>query len=187
MSNKKTFNLIIGLMLLVVGVIFILCGVFSNLIDILLGVACCVAAVAIATKSLITNKKLLNGSVVGSAALLAVGIALFVLQNIGGFVQFALDIALMAVGLVILIDTIIWFVKKRNLAINIVELVIAVALITIGIISVIPSVDVGSLVFYFSGAVLCFAGIVVIIASLVNFKKYTNPQNQAPAKKTNKK
>ena len=183
MSNKKTFNLIIGLMLLVVGVIFILCGVYSNLIDILLGVACCVAAIAVATKSLITNKKLLSGPVIGSAALLAVGIALFVLQNIGGFVQFALDIALMAIGLVILIDTIIWFVKKRNLAINIVELVIAVALITIGIISVIPGIDVGSLVFYFSGAVLCLAGIVVVIASLINFNKYTNPQNQAPAKK----
>lgn len=190
MSKQKAFNLIVGAMLLAVGVILILCGVYPNIIDILLGVACCVAAVALTIKSLIHVKKALTVQILIAAVLLAAGIALFLNANIGAFIQTILNIALITVGTVILIDTIVHFVKKRALAVNIIELIFAVALITIGIVALIPNVNIGGLIFYFSGAVICFAGLVAIIASLINFKKYLKAEpetsNQQP-KKSNKK
>ena len=172
--SKKKLNLIIGSLLVAIGIILILCGAFPNIIDYLVGGACCAAAVAFVVRSLISTRKVLTAQILVAAVLLAAGIALFVLgSGVGIIVLTILNYSLITVGVLLLIDTIVYFVKKRQLAINIVELVIAVALLVIGIITVIPETNnVPGLVFYFSGAVVIFAGIVVICASLINFSKY---------------
>lgn len=181
MTKQKTLNIVVGVLLLVVGVLFILCGKFSNIIDILLGVACCVGAVVLTAKGLVSNKKILGATVILAAALLALGITLFIFESIGAFITYVLNVALITVGTVILADTIFHFIKKRNTAINVVELIIAIALITVGVVAL--CVEVNGLVFYFSGAVICFAGLIVLIASLINFKKYTAVE-QKPSNST---
>ena len=177
-QEKKTFNLIIGIALVLVGILFVLCGKFADLIDYLLGGACCVGAIALGAKTIVTKKKVLVGPVIIAGIILAAGITLFAYPGaIGSTIQTIINIALITVGAIILVDTIIHFVKKRSTAINIVELFIAAALITVGVVALCVS-GIDGLVFYFSGAVIIFAGIIVIIASLIDFKKYQKAQNQ---------
>jgi hypothetical protein len=192
MSDKKTFNVIIGAALILVGVLLILCGAIPTIIDILLGVACLVASIAIVVKTLITKKRILVLPNIFAAIILAIGITLFIAEGMfGSIILTILNFSLITVGAVMLADTIYHFVKKRNLAINIVEIVIAVALIVVGIIAVIPDMGAGALVFYFAGSIITLGGIVVVIASLIDFKKYqqveSKPAPKAVSSKSTKK
>ena len=182
--SKKKLNLIIGILLVAVGIILILCGAFPHIIDYLLGGACCAAAIAFVIKSVIATKKVLTAQIFAAAILLAAGITLFVLNSgISVIVLTVLNYSLLTVGVVILIDTIIHFVKKRKLVINVVELVMAIVLLTIGIVAVIPETIAQGIIFYFSGAVVILAGLVVVCASLINFSKYAEiPSEPSKAK-----
>ena len=175
--NKKTYNLIIGIGLLVIGVILILCGAFGEIIEILLGIVCLIAALTIAIKSIITKKKILQLPVVLSAVLICAGVVCFISGGMFAvMLETLINYSLIAIGGVMLIDTIFHFIKKRSLAANIVELVLAAALVTVGALALVYAYEISGLVFYFTGALIILAGIVVIIASVVDFNKYLKPR-----------
>ena len=180
MNENKKFNVIIAGALLVVGVMIILCGAFPEIIDILLGVACLIAAVGVAIKAIITKKKVLQLPILLSAVLVAGAIVFFIQKtNVGDFVIELFDWILLIVGAILLADTIYNFFKRKNTAANVAESILAVAVLGVGIAAVVleygnENNNSQGLVFYFSGAVIILASIIIFAASLINFNKYLN-------------
>jgi hypothetical protein len=180
MNENKKFNVIIAGALLVVGVMIILCGAFPEIIDILLGVACLIAAIGVAIKAIITKKKVLQLPILLSAVLVAGAIVFFIgKNNVGGLIIELFDWILLIVGAILLADTIYNFFKRKNTAANVAESILAVAVLGVGIAAVVleyGNVNNNSqgLVFYFSGAVIILASIIIFAASLINFNKYLN-------------
>ena len=182
MNENKKFNVIIAGALLVVGVMIILCGAFPGIIDILLGVACLIAAIGVAIKAIITKKKLLQVPILLSAVLIAAAIVFFIQKHdVGGLVIELFDWILLIVGAILLADTIYHFFTRKNMAANVAEGILAVAVLGVGIAAVVLEYgNVGNnadgLVFYFSGAIIILASIIIFAASLINFNKYLNAQ-----------
>ena len=180
MNENKKFNVIIAGALLVVGVMIILCGAFPEIIDILLGVACLIAAVGVAIKAIITKKKVLQLPILLSAVLVAGAIVFFIgKHDVGGLIIELFDWILLIVGAILLADTIYNFFKRKNTAANVAESILAVAVLGVGIAAVVleygnENNNSQGLVFYFSGAVIILASIIIFAASLINFNKYLN-------------
>ena len=168
--NKKTKNLVLGILTVVAGVLLIVSYCVPYVLQYLIASLLLVVGLGIVVLDSIASKKILTKLNIVGAVLMGCAIESFVIGAIPLAIATIGSYILIFVGAILAADAILCFIQKRkNVVANSVELVLGLVAIALGLVG---SIINPTLALIFCAVVFLLAGIVIILASVLDFNKY---------------
>ena len=135
MKKESVIRVIEACVLLVIGVLFcVSLAMGTQALSIILGASLIAAGTVIVILSAINEKTILSAVAMGGLLALSLGI-FFIVRNAIGYIMEAVPFVLIVFGSALLIDAFIGYYarKEKVIAIFVIKLIVAAALITVGI------------------------------------------------------
>lgn len=173
MTKNQWIKIIEGIIIIIIGILMACTIINPSIFDILLGIIFMAGGFGLLIQSIIKTNSLIT--VLGLIGTSAIGVGiLFVcnqLSQLIGILESLLLVSLMAVGALLILDSIIKFFTTKKLAPNIIEIIIGVAFLTIGLVFWFVN-DAKSYTFVVAGIIIALIGLLVVIGTFVNLNKY---------------
>jgi hypothetical protein len=175
MNNKKIKNLTLGIFLVIVGVLFAVSYAFQSVATYFIGVGLSVLGLSILIPEIVVKRKVLTAHTAIGAALTLISILFYIepfSKTVFDGVIYIFTFALIGIAGLLLIDAIVCFItRKKNTAAKVAEIIISLLLLFFGIYPLCVK-DGTQFVCLFVGIPAILAGLIIIIASAINFQKY---------------
>ena len=171
MSKSKAYSIVEGILLTIIGILMACSIVEPSILNYLLGGVALIFGLFLFIKCATESSKvnlLLPGSML-SAVLVALGIGLMINYfDFVGLLTHVIVLAILAIGIVFILDSIIKFVNK-NTKTGVVELLIGAILITFAILLMTIN-EIYSYLWVITGILICIYGVYYLAYALVKRK-----------------
>ncbi len=171
MSKSKAYSIVEGILLIIIGILMACSIVEPSILNYLLGGVALIFGLFLFIKCATESSKvnlLLPGSML-SAVLVALGIELMINYfDFVGLLTHVIVLAILAIGIVFILDSIIKFVNK-NTKTGVVELLIGAILITFAILLMTIN-EIYSYLWVITGILICIYGVYYLAYALVKRK-----------------
>lgn len=171
MSKSKAYSIVEGILLIIIGILMACSIVEPSILNYLLGGVALIFGLFLFIKCATESSKvnlLLPGSML-SAVLVALGIGLMINYfDFVGLLTHVIVLAILAIGIVFILDSIIKFVNK-NTKTGVVELLIGAILITFAILLMTIN-EIYSYLWVITGILICIYGVYYLAYALVKRK-----------------
>lgn len=171
MSKSKAYSIVEGILLIIIGILMACSIVEPSILNYLLGGVALIFGLFLFIKCATESSKvnlLLPGSML-SAVLVALGIGLMINYfDFVGLLTHVIVLAILAIGIVFILDSIIKFVNK-NTKTGVVELLIGTILITFAILLMTIN-EIYSYLWVITGILICIYGVYYLAYALVKRK-----------------
>lgn len=171
MSKSKAYSIVEGILLIIIGILMACSIVEPSILNYLLGGVALIFGLFLFIKCATESSKvnlLLPGSML-SAVLVALGIGLMINYfDFVGLLTHVIVLAILAIGIVFILDSIIKFVNKHTNT-GVVELLIGAILITFAILLMTIN-EIYSYLWVITGILICIYGVYYLAYALVKRK-----------------
>ena len=171
MSKSKAYSIVEGILLIIIGILMACSIVEPSILNYLLGGVALIFGLFLFIKCATESSKvnlLLPGSML-SAVLVALGIGLMINYfDFVGLLTHVIVLAILAIGIVFILDSIIKFVNKHTNT-GVVELLIGAILIVFAILLMTIN-EIYSYLWVITGILICIYGIYYLAYALVKRK-----------------
>lgn len=171
MSKSKAYSIVEGILLIIIGILMACSIVEPSILNYLLGGVALIFGLFLFIKCATESSKvnlLLPGSML-SAVLVALGIGLMINYfDFVGLLTHVIVLAILAIGIVFILDSIIKFVNKHT-KIGVIELLIGAILIIFAILLMTIN-EIYSYLWVITGILICIYGVYYLAYALVKRK-----------------
>lgn len=172
LTRKQTISLVIGFILIVVGILMACSILMQDIVPVLLGVALLVSGLVLILQPLIVKERLLDYNALLGGVFVSLGVLILISgQAIILMIAQLVCIISMVIGLILLIDSFLYyFLKRKDLKVLLIELILGVALFVVGLVFYLMLSDVLDYVWMVLGILIALYGIWLIVKLFIKEK-----------------